>query len=340
MSISGINPRNPVGSATILLFWLVDQQERTGGRTVAGRTRSFDREAAWAFVPVVAVVPVWLGAMTALWLVPSRWLGFGSAFASFALVYLTLGVSLFVPIVQRWVLTLMVGARRPHRNEADRIRPAFDEVVQAMHLRRHRFVVGVIDSSEPNAFAVGGHLVVVTSFAATNLDHDRLCGVLAHELCHHLGLHTVALTIHQWLLLPVSLLARLGRYLDNVARAATNAFAGDSRPLLVVGRIVSGLFTILGTVFGAGVAASNVIGNAVGRSAEFAADRRVVAAGFGRQLADALRVTHASSSRRPTHRRGRFDHLVETHPPALTRITRIEAALRARRRRHPSTGLD
>ena len=303
---------------------------------MAGRRRSFDRAALWAFVPVAAAVPVWLAAMAVLWLPTVAWLGFGSAFAVFVVSYLALGVTLFVPVVQRWVLTLMVGARRPHREEAARIRPAFDAVMQAMHLERHRFVVGVIDSEQVNAFAVGGHLVVVTSFAAHELDHDRLCGVLAHELCHHLGSHTVALTMHQWLLLPVSLLARLGAFLDNVARAATDAFARDSRILRGAGTAVSLLFTLLAKVFGAGVTASNHIGNVVGRSAEFAADRRVVSAGFGRQLADALRVAHASS---PTRPRGRLSRLVETHPPALTRITRIEAALRAMHRRHPSTGL-
>ena len=303
---------------------------------MAGRKRSFDREALWAFVPMVAVVPVWLVAMAVTWSPAALWFGFGSGFVVFALAYLGLGVTLFVPVVQRWVLTLMVGARRPHRAEAERIKPAFAAVVQAMHLERHRFVVGVIDSDQVNAFAVGGHLVVVTSFAAHELDHDRLCGVLAHELCHHLGSHTVALTVHQWLLLPVSLLARLGAFLDNVARAATHAFARDSSLLRAVGRAVSFFFTVLATVFGVGVSASNLIGNAVGRSAEFAADRRVVAAGFGRELAEALRAANDQATPRA---RGRLSRLVETHPPALTRITRIEAALRAQRRRHPSTGL-
>lgn len=303
---------------------------------MAGRKRSFDREALWAFVPMAAVVPVWLAAMAVIWLPAATWLGFGPAFFAFSFSYLALGVTFFVPVVQRWVLTVMVGARRPLRTEAERIKPAFDAVVQAMHLERHRFVVGVIDSDQVNAFAVGGHLVVVTSFAAHELDHDRLCGVLAHELCHHLGSHTVALTVQQWLLLPVSLLARLGTFLDNFARAATDVFARDSSVLRFTGRAVSLFFTILASVFGAGVTASNLIGNAVGRSAEFAADRRVVAAGFGRELAEALRVAHTSAAPR---RSGRLSRLVETHPPALTRITRIEAALRAMRRRHPSTGL-
>ena len=53
--------------------------------------------------------------------------------------------------------------------------------------------------------------------------------MLAHELSHHLGMHTVALTIRHWLSLPVVLLARIGFWLENVARAATDAFAASRR---------------------------------------------------------------------------------------------------------------
>ena len=47
----------------------------------------------------------------------------------------------------------------------------------------------VIDSDELNAFACGGHLVVVTSFAFRRLTARQLAGVLAHELGHFLSLH-------------------------------------------------------------------------------------------------------------------------------------------------------
>ena len=55
--------------------------------------------------------------------------------------------------------------------------------------------------------------------------------MLAHELSHHLGMHTVALTIRHWLSLPVVLLARIGFWLESVALAATDAFAADSPSL-------------------------------------------------------------------------------------------------------------
>ena len=47
--------------------------------------------------------------------------------------------------------------------------------------RRRRFVIAVLPIDELNAFACGGHLVVVTSYAIYTLPRDELSGVLAHE---------------------------------------------------------------------------------------------------------------------------------------------------------------
>lgn len=288
-----------------------------------GRRRDVDGAALIALVPVLVVIPVWLLAMVVLWWPLS--LVSGVSYAQVALGYLLLGVVLFVPFVQRRLLTKMIGARKPTATEAPRLQKAFNEVTQAWHLRRHNFAVGVVDDDDLNAFACGGHLVVVTSYAARALEHDELCGVLAHEICHHLGSHTIALTINQWLILPVVMLARVGSFLRNVSIAATDNFARGNDYARVAGRIVSTFFAAMAWVFGSGFASARYLTNRVGRSAEFSADRRVVAMGYGRQLAAALRHTTGSGS--------------STHPPARTRIARIEAVLRPRRGRHPSTGL-
>jgi len=282
-----------------------------------------DGAALIALVPVLVVIPVWLLAMVVLWWPLS--LVAGVSYAQVALGYLLLGVVLFVPFVQRRLLTKMIGARKPTASEAPRLQKAFDEVTQAWHLRRHNFAVGVVDDDDLNAFACGGHLVVVTSYAARALEHDELCGVLAHEICHHLGSHTIALTINQWLIMPVVMLARVGSFLRNVSIAATDNFARGNDYARVAGRFVSTFFAAMAWVFGSGFAGARYLTNRVGRSAEFSADRRVVAMGYGRQLAAALRHTTDSGS--------------STHPPARTRIARIEAVLRPHRGRHPSTGL-
>jgi Zn-dependent protease with chaperone function len=122
--------------------------------------------------------------------------------------------------------------------------------------------------------------MVVSRWAVDNLTEDELTGVLAHELSHHLGMHTVALTVNQWLTIPVVLFARVGYFLQNVAQAA--------------------------------------------------GDTRAVEMGFGRQLLRSLRrVIDAGGGERPAHWR---DRLVTAHPPARTRVARIEAQLRRQAR--------
>ena len=175
-------------------------------------------------------------------------------------------------------------------------------MLQANRLPRARYAVAVLPADDINAFACGGHLVIVTSYALDTLPRDELAGVLAHELSHHLGLHTVALTISQWLNLPVLLLARIGVFLQNVATAATDTFARDSASLTAVGRLIAGVLRAVSWVFLAGLLATNAIANVVGRNAEFQADRRVVEMGFGRPLANALRRVMTTST--PARRAG------------------------------------
>jgi Zn-dependent protease with chaperone function len=89
------------------------------------------------------------------------------------------------------------------------------------------------------------------------------------------------------------------------------------------------LLTAVSWVFLSGLLLSNALSNAVGRNAEFQADRRVVNMGFGRPLALALRRVLAEfGTDRPVGWRQR---LAMSHPPPRTRVARIEAQLRGRR---------
>ena len=76
-----------------------------------------------------------------------------------------------------------------------------------------------------------------------------------------------------------------------------------------------------------GAEAYSHIGNGdVGKGAEFKADETVVAMGFGRQLLNALRiVVEQGQGERSSQWK---DRLITTHPPARTRIARIDAQLR------------
>ncbi|MCU1500971.1 MAG: peptidase family protein [Ilumatobacteraceae bacterium] len=288
--------------------------------------RHVESSALTALLPALAVAPLWLAALFLIWLpvhvvwhVPFGW---------FALGYLLAGVVLFLRPVQVRLVAPLLGARRPTRSERALLDTSWRSVLQANRLPRGRYALAVLPADDLNAFACGGHLVIVTSFAIETLPRDELAGVLAHELSHHLGFHTVALTIAQWLSMPVLLLARIGFFLQNVATAATDTFARQSTSLTALGRFLSAVLTVVSWPFLAGLGASNAIGNVVGRNAEFQADRRVVAMGFGKPLASALRrvVTTATPAEQTWRER-----LSTSHPPARTRVARIEALLRQRR---------
>jgi Zn-dependent protease with chaperone function len=292
-------------------------RERQGARSV-------ERGAIWAFLPVVAILPFTLLALFVIWL-PVGWLtdvrywwvvvGFGAA-----------GLLLFVRPIQVVVLTPLLRARPATTLEARIIEPLWAQIAQANGLPPSRYVVRVLPTDELNAFACGGHLVLVTSFAIHELGRAELRGVLAHELSHHLGLHTVAITIGHWLSAPVVLLARVGFFLENLGRAAVGSFGQESPAVSAVGSVIAVVMHALSWVFTAALRGSDAVANLVGHASEFEADRRAVRMGFGRELASALRVLLArGTGRRPIGWRAR---LAASHPPARTRVARIEALMR------------
>ena len=184
----------------------------------------------------------------------------------------------------------------------------------------------MLPSDELNAFACGGHLVVVTSWAVDDLDDSQLRGVLAHELSHHLGLHTVAITIGHWFSVPVVLLARVGFFLQNVGQAAVNSFGQRSTVVHAIASVFAAAMRAVSWLFTAALRGADALANLVGHGSEFEADRRAVRMGFGRELASALRqLIAAGSSPRPVGWRAR---LGASHPPARTRVARIEALMR------------
>lgn len=289
--------------------------------------RRVDSSAVSAFVPVLAVIPLWLLALLVVWL-PLR-VVWHVSYVTFVLLYLAAVLLLFLRPVQVVVLAPLLGARRPTRHERATLDIAWRSVLQANRLSSRRFVIAVLPIDELNAFACGGHLVVVTSYAIERLPRDELSGVLAHELSHHLGYHTVALTIGHWLSLPVFALARIGFFLQNVATAATRTFARRSSSLTALGQFAAAILTAISWIFLSGLLLSNAIANVVGRNAELQADRRAVGMGFGRPLASALRrVINERQGQRPATARER---LASTHPPERTRVAQIEALLRSRR---------
>lgn len=287
-------------------------------------SRSVERGAIWAFAPVIAMFPFSLLALAILWLP----IGLLTNIRYWWVVaaFLFAGLLLFVRPFQVMVLTPILGARSASNDEAAIIEPLWTHITRANDLPDTRYVVRVLPSDELNAFACGGHLVVVTSFAVHELSERQLRGVLAHELSHHLGLHTVAITFGHWLSAPVVVLARIGFFLENVAHAAAGSFGQRSPAIATVGNVAAVIIGGLSWVFTAALRGSDALANLVGHASEFEADRRAVGMGFGRELASALRqVLATGSAGRPIGWRAR---LAASHPPARTRVARIEALMR------------
>ncbi len=286
--------------------------------------RQLDTTAIAAVAPVVALLPVWLIAIGFIWL-PLR-LTSDVSYLFFATMAMLLGVVLFSRPVQRIVFARMLGARPPTSREHLALQPAWNIVSQANHFSPNRFVLTVVDSDETNAFACGGHLLVVSSYAIDHLRQDQLTGVLAHELSHHMGGHTVALTIAQWMSLPIIGLARLGIWLRDVSRRATTPFTERYVFVRFVMQAIAALLTAVSYVLLSGFNTAQTLNNRIGRASEYRADARAMEMGFGNELLSALRNTTHQANLTGMRLAPTISTL--THPPAGTRIAKLEALLK------------
>ena len=286
--------------------------------------RQVDSAAVAALAPAAALFPIWLLAIGVFWL--PFWRFSDVSYPLFAFAALALGVLLFSKAIQRIFLSRLLEARKPSTLEAVTLQQAWRRVAQANHISIDSFVLAVVDSNEINAFASGGHLVVVSSYAVNQLDQNELTGVLAHEISHHLGSHTVALTIAQWLSLPILLLARIGFILQRVAERISNTFKSGLNALKFIGLLISAALTVVSSLFVAALVVSQALSNAVGHESEFQADRRAVRMGFGNELLIALK--HVVDDSQNYDEQTSSALVVSAHPPVRERINRLEALLR------------
>lgn len=290
---------------------------------VTAQRREVDFSALTALAPVVALLPVWLVAIAIIWIPVNQ--ATRVSFVIFAVLAFLCGASLFFRPVQRAIFTRVLGARRANADELVRLSEAWNVVAEAHGIPRHRFVLAVVDSDDLNAFACGGHLLVVSSYAARNLTHEELTGVLAHELSHHLGSHTVGLTFAQWMSLPIIGLARLGTTLRDISNRIDHVLRPEYASIAFVMRIATFILTAISKVFYSGLLIAHAFGNAVGRGAEYAADARAMRMGFGEQLLGALK--RFMNERHVEEAHGPLAGALASHPPARLRTQRLEALL-------------
>ncbi|MBR7830032.1 M48 family metalloprotease [Actinospica sp. MGRD01-02] len=261
------------------------------------------------------------------------WLGYG-------LWALSAGLYGLRP-VQLALARLLWPARRPNPDEHERLDAVWSEVLRRAAVSERRFRIWVVDLDEVNAHCVGRDLICVTTGALAELGDRELAGVLAHELGHHLRMHTAAAAFLVWVLLPLQALALIGSGLaapfSELGRRLSE-FEFDAgvkhRTLLALGRLEMGL---RGCFAAPGVLAF-AVKNAASRSAEYQVDAFAVDLGFGAELLSALRWFEACAPPAapqplvPGPRRARHAAVKSprpTHPPLERRMARIAARVAA-----------
>jgi Zn-dependent protease with chaperone function len=174
--------------------------------------------------------------------------------------------------------------------------------------------------------------------------------VLAHEVGHHRHLHPLAIILGWWYLLPFEAAERLLRAIRRVTRALARAFSRLNQQLggASGGRAADGalgmlvLLAALGVLVVAGsllvaalgllwlplavlVRLARVLGAALSRAGEYAADRHAAELGYGPALLRVLElfVLAERSARRP---RG-LAALLRSHPSCEARMLAVGRAL-------------
>jgi Zn-dependent protease with chaperone function len=240
---------------------------------------------------------------------------------------------------------LFGGLRRPAPAELARIVPALERVCRRAGADPGRYLLRVQERAQVNAFALGGHVLTVTR-VALDLPDDMLEAVLAHEVGHHRHLHPLAIILGWWYLLPFEAAERLLRAIRRITRALARAYARlrdqttgarvvDGALGMVVLLVLLGVLVVAGTVLVAAlgllwlplavlVRLARVLGAALSRAGEYAADRHAVELGYGPGLVRVLRlfVVAERSARRP---RG-LAALLRSHPTSEARLLAVGGA--------------
>jgi STE24 endopeptidase len=240
---------------------------------------------------------------------------------------------------------LFRGVRRPGAAELARIRPALGRVCRRAGADPARYLLRVQERDQVNAFALGGHVVAVTR-VALGLPDDLLEAVLAHEVGHHRQLHPLATSLGWWYLLPFTVAELAWRGVGRATRALARAFAGlrERAGRIAGGRAVDGvlglvgLLVLLGALVAVGAAllvvlcllwlpllvairSARLLGAALSRAGELAADRHAAELGYGPGLVAVLElfVPEELASAPP---RGPA-RLLRTHPTCRARIAAL-----------------
>jgi Zn-dependent protease with chaperone function len=298
------------------------------------------------------VVPIWLLSLVVVAL-PALGAALLAGWRPQAAVVLACGVwtvsaalVLTRPVEALLARLLFHGVRRPDPADLARIVPALERVCRRAGADPGRYLLRVQESRQVNAFALGGHTLAVTR-VALDLPDDMLEAVLAHEVGHHRHLHPLSIILGWWFLLPFEAAERLQRAIRRTTRALARAYgrlreqtagarAADGAIGMLVLLVVLGVLVVAGTLLAVAlgllwlplallVRLARVLGAALSRAGEYAADRHAAELGYGPALLRVLElfVPAERSARRP---RG-LAALLRSHPSCEARMLAVGRAL-------------
>jgi Zn-dependent protease with chaperone function len=238
-------------------------------------------------------------------------------YATTAAVVAALSVVLMaVPAVDRAVGGVLLGGREPEPEEQARLRPLMASVGARARVDPARFHVLVSDDDGINAAAGGGRLVFVTR-GALRLPDEELAAVLAHELGHHRDGLPVVTALIWWARLPAVPIRAIAQALRlailRVGARLRPPLGWLALPLELVVLLIQ--LNLLWLVY-----AAEIVNAWLGRMSEHRADRHAAEWGYAAPLAAALRTM----SRPMTQTR--LQRLLDEHPPAASRLQRLEEA--------------
>ena len=243
--------------------------------------------------------------------------------------------------VQLALARLLWPVRRAAPTEQERLDRVWADVLDRAAVPEQRFSIWVVDLADVNAHCVGRDLICVTTGALAELGDRELAGVLAHELGHHLRMHTAAAAFLVWVLLPLQAVALIGTGLAQPLASLARLLSGLDRAPAVTRHallVLSRAETAVRALFAAPGVVAFAVKNAAGRRAEYQVDAYAVDLGFGRELLSALRWFEAcapppaAAALVPGPRRARHAAVRSarpTHPPLDRRMARISARVAA-----------
>lgn len=248
--------------------------------------------------------------------------------AIFCLIWGTAGslISLFMSKrIAKWTVKMHI-VKDPHTANEKLVYSTVQKISQQLGIKMPE--IGIYDSAEVNAFATGSSknnsLVAVSSGLLSQMTHDEVEGVVAHEMAHIANGDMVTLTLIQGVLNAfVMFFARI------VAYGIQTALGKDDDGI----NYLSYMLTTIAFEILFGFIAMIVVGY-FSRIREFAADRGS-AQYVGRQkMIAALVRLESMQSRVEKHkglaafkisdRQSRFGILFATHPPFRKRIEALQ----------------